>query len=274
MLASLIKKLNNLLFDDNSCSDTTNNSQCHSLSHRMKYYVDKHNGENCHPFKPHIISVKSKNMLNKINEVTDVNTKIELLKLYKDMMIDVSKVLYNRFDPHMMYTFNNELHFLFNYNDDGIFLYDGNIHKLITTICSHVTLEVNKRLPYDASFEATFTEFDQDFEALNFLIWRQHDCKRNVSSLLYKCIMNDNDNDHTDTLGEDVLHNVSLAEISNILTLYGYECPEFVRGTIVKKRLGESENGESTRPEFVIQHYQMDVDFAYYFNEYIDQKYL
>lgn len=269
MFASLLQKFNNLLFTDNPSEHfCRNTSEGCSLSRRMKHYVDNHNGKSCHPFKPHIISLKSKTMLNKINEVTDINTKLQLLKLYMDMMIDVSKVVYNRFDPHMMYMFNNELHLVFNYNDEGIFLYDGNIHKLITAICSRVTLEVNKRLPYEASFEATLTEFDKDFETLNFLIWRQHDCKRNVSSLLYKCIMNDNEN--VDCLEEDPLHNVSLAEICNILTLYGYECPEFVRGTILKKKLDDHTN----RPQFVVQHYQMDVDFSNFFYEYIEEKYL
>jgi hypothetical protein len=241
----------------------------------MKGYVVKHNGKACHPFKPHVISIKSKNMLQKINEVTDINTKLELLKLYSDMMIDACKVLYNRFDPHMMYMFNNEIHLVFNYNDDGVFLYDGNIHKLLSVICSYVTLEINKRLPYDAFFEATFTAFNIDYEILNFLIWRQYDCKRNVSSLLYKCLLHGVQNlGDSVCIDKDVLHHTPLSDIENILALHGYECPEFTRGTILKKKLiqNEKEIEPSTRTSFIVQHHQFDVDFSNYFNNYIDKK--
>ena len=282
MLASFIKTFNNFWY--NLLLQPDDSSVCSvSLSNRMKSYVDKYNGNTCHPFKPHVISLKCKPMLNKINEVTDINTKLELLKLYNDMMIEAGKNLYNRFSPHMMYMFNNEIHFVFNYNDDGVFLYDGNIHKLLSVMTSHVTLEINKRLPYDAVFEATFTEFNIDYEILNFLIWRQYDCKRNIASLLYKCLYND-----SVSIGEDVLCHISLAEIENVLTLHGYECPEFTRGTILKKKLIQNDNDQdnvkdnakdndkkpSTRTLFVVQHHQFDVDFSYYFNEYIDQKYL
>jgi hypothetical protein len=77
-------------------------------------------------------------------------------------------------------------------------------------------------------------------------------------------------------IGEDVLYHISLDEIENILTLHGYECPEFTRGTILKKKLTQIETDKqpSERTSFVVQHHQFDVDFSYYFNEYIDKMYL
>jgi hypothetical protein len=40
----------------------------------------------------------------------------------------------------------------------------------------------------DVNFFGQFVEFNIDYEVLNYLIWRQMDCKRNTISLLYKCV--------------------------------------------------------------------------------------
>jgi hypothetical protein len=53
--------------------------------------------------------------------------------------------------------------------------------------------EMAKRNMYvddDLVYTAQYIEFDKDHETLNYLIWRQFDCKRNSITLLYKCLNN------------------------------------------------------------------------------------
>ena len=113
---------------------------------------------------------------------------------YKDInkIIPISK-LYEKCDPHLIYTFGNEINIVVNYNDQGNYVFDGNINKTITYLCSLASVEVSKMLlkhdiDIDVYFTGQFVEFDIEYEVLNYIIWRQMDCKRNTLTLLYKCL--------------------------------------------------------------------------------------
>jgi tRNA(His) 5'-end guanylyltransferase len=176
----------------NRCDKYDNNKYENSLRTRMKHYLSRYNSY-CHYYKPHIISLKSKKLLFFVNHLTSFDEKLEILKEHNQMLVGVCSKLYERFDPHMIYTFNNEIHLVFYYNDDGDVLYYGNINKLTTSIVSYASICMEKFLSQkgvniDFLFEGEFVEFDKDYETLNYLIWRQLDCKRNNTVLLYRCL--------------------------------------------------------------------------------------
>lgn len=222
-----------------------NNGKCkneNSLELRMKSYINRLNNVNCHYYKPHIISIKSKQLLKYINNITELQDKIVFLNDINNILVNVSKLLFNRFSPHMIYTFHNEINLVFYYNDGGDYLYNGNITKILTSITScasvYITKELQKRdINIDFLFDGNFVEFDKDFETLNYLIWRQFDCKRNTLTLLYKCLYMDHYlNGQTD------INNIKLDDMKQEIDQQIIEYDQLrlyktlLTGNIIKKR--------------------------------------
>ena len=172
----------------------TNNT---NLDTRMRSYLYTHNSKRCHGFKPFIITLKSKSILDYLNHLTNYHDKVKQLELVQEVFFNVSKSIYTKFDPNLVYTFENEINIVFFYNDRGIFLFDGNVNRLISTLASYTSIQVYKELlgsgiNLESSFSGQFVEFDIDYEVLNYLVWRQMDCRRNTITLLYKCVNIDN----------------------------------------------------------------------------------
>jgi hypothetical protein len=206
-----------------------------SLEKRMKRIIEKDNGKKCHCYKPRIVSLKSRTLLNFINNINVIKDKVDLLEIINKMLINVSKKLYLRFYPTMIYTFHNEINLVFFYDENGESMYDGNFNKILTSIVSYTSILFVKELEkndifLEFLFDAHLIEFDKDYETLNFLIWRQFECKRNTITLLYKCLHNKNDT-----------NNLSLDDMKYSLPVLSQEL--FI-GNILKKRkiLKENEN--------------------------------
>jgi hypothetical protein len=162
------------------------------------------------------------------------------LETVQDVLFNASKALYKKFDPNLIYTFENEINVVFFYNDSGIYLFDGNVNRLITSISSYATIEVYKELikagiELDFSFSGQFVEFDIDYEVLNYLIWRQMDCRRNTVTLLYKCINIDSVLDGNNTVEKVKVHDM----IKYINGEYGKDkidnLNHLLTGSIIKK---------------------------------------
>lgn len=174
-------------------SDQQTTPSC-SLTERMKKYTNQQHDVYCHPFQPHIVSLKSSMLSRVINTVTSIEEKKAFYDKFNATLQQVVAAMYDRFDPHLVYAFNNEIHLVFYPNEEGQYLYDGRISKIITTIASWTSVEMTKRMGgEDGSFifEANFVEFARDWEVLNYILWRQYDCKRNSMTLLYKCLNKD-----------------------------------------------------------------------------------
>jgi hypothetical protein len=208
-----------------------------SLQIRMKNLELKCNNKTFHPYKPHIISLKSKKILSYINTLSLFEEKMEMFKSYNNIVKNVCTKLYDRFDPTLIYTFNNEIHLVYYYNDEGNYQYDGNINKTLSNITSYTTNVMNDELKHkntyiDFTFESSFVEFNIDYECLNYLVWRQLDCRRNIISLLYKC--------HVKEISSN-LDSMKLIDLENeIITTYPElenEINELICGTIVKKEI-------------------------------------
>jgi tRNA(His) 5'-end guanylyltransferase len=221
------------------------------IQSRMKNLESKYNSKSCHPYKPHIFSLKSKKLLCYINEMSSLNDKMKFYNVYNSMLRSVCSKLYDRFDPSMIYTFNNEIHLVFYYNEDGNYQYEGNINKLLTNITSYASIIMNEslkenKMEMDFTFDSTFVEFDLEYECLNYIVWRQLDCKRNVVTLLYKCHKNDKTLNLTGIKLKD-LQNELYANYPN----FKQEINNLMYGTVLKKEIIKTENNsesDSSKP--------------------------
>lgn len=264
------------------------------LQGRMTHYMKEYNGRKCHYFKPHIVSLKSKNLLAHINFLTNIEDKLESLKQYNIILERVCTFLYAKYDPHMIYTFNNEIHIVFYHNDEGRFIYDGDIMKTVTNIVSYASICITQELKnagvnIDGVFEGCFVEFGKEYELLNYIVWRQLDCKRNNISLLYKCI------NYEGTYSVNKVDKVPLIElekeVSKKVSCNVYE--QLIYGIILKKKnvftetksnfyklcLKDDENDEESelllcRKSMTVQHIPLWVNFRSNFHKYVINKLL
>lgn len=201
----------------NTLKSVINANNNTNLDTRMRDLIKKHNATKCHGFKPFIVTLKSKNLMTYINRLNDYDNKVKELELLQDLLFKVSKKLYIKYDPNLIYTFQNEINVIFYYNDQGNYIYDGNINKMLTSMSSYVSTELTKlflleNIKVDLYFSAQFVEFDIDYEVLNYLVWRQMDCKRNTITLLYKCMFKDEFLDGTKNVEK-----MSIKEMTTIL---------------------------------------------------------
>jgi hypothetical protein len=265
-----------------------------TLEKRMKEIIKKDNGKKCHPYKPYIVSLKSRTLLNLINKVKNetsekyksiIEDKIDLIEMINTILINVSKKLYLKFDPTIIYTFHNEINIVFFYKENGECIYDGNMNKILTSIVSYASIVFSKEFEknrvkdvedLDFIFDGHLIEFDKDYETLNFLIWRQFVCKRNTISLLYKCLHNNKDT-----------NNMSISDMKYSLPIIS---PEIFIGNIIKKRnftslienpfKKEEENDneiskiKKNRKYIGIEYFYFHVDFKTNFEQYIKKKIL
>jgi hypothetical protein len=146
------------------------------LKKRMQDLIDKYNSDTFDDFRYHIITVKSKEINQYIN--SDFSNNSDRMH---DIFIKVSKESYTKFAPVMMYTFNNEINFVFDNENDQ---YKRNINKTLTAIVSYITNRVTKELfnrgiNMEFMFTGKFIEFEKDYETFNYLVWRQCECYRN-----------------------------------------------------------------------------------------------
>jgi len=290
---SVVKKLFNVFCDfffvhkvnDDITAEINKTKYENSLRTRMKHYLSRYNSY-CHYYKPHIISLKSKKLLFFVNHLTSFEEKLEILKDHNQMLVDVCSKLYERFDPHMIYTFNNEIHLVFYYNDDGDVLYYGNVNKLMTSIVSYSSICMEKALSrkgvnIDFLFEGEFVEFDKDYETLNYLIWRQLDCKRNNTVLLYRCLKQ---NEILD--GKLSLDKIKIEEMQGEFKNYkgGQNVNESIfTGNVIKRQLYYKERQENknqeqeetslyTRKRLVVDHLYLGDEFKENARKYIYNK--
>lgn len=266
-----------------------NSNKTESLQQRMTDYIKKSNSKKCHPYKPHIISLKSHNLLSYINNITTIDEKLYLFKKYNNVLIEVCKELYNTYDPSMIYCFNNEIHLVFYHNNTGDYLYNGDITKTLTSMASYVSILFTKKMEELNSdiipiFSGILVEFDKEYETLNYIIWRQFDCKRNNTTLLYKCY-------NKDSLTNTDLYNV---KIDYMLSRLDDIPPQLINGNIIKKQIYYTSINISefydridvtpkmvikqeelvTRRDFNIEHIKLNEDFKKNMKKYIKNKLL
>lgn len=280
-----MKIMNNYMlnFMESLKNISNSNRKTTSLDGRMRNLITKNNGK-FHGFKPFVVTVKSKELSKYINDITEFNQKVELLKNIQSVLFEIGQLIYTRFEPRLVYTFQNEVNIVFFYNDDGVFMYNGNINKMITSIVSLVSIEFYKRVgcqlvfDYDFNFTGQYVEFDIDYEILNYLVWRQLDCKRNTITLLYRCcnkVLDDNHmiglklSDMIECLNKQL--NVDITEETHLVKL--------LTGNIIKKYLFyvvKSENDETVveKCKIGVENFYLSDNFKENYRKYIVNKIL
>jgi hypothetical protein len=171
--------------NDNSYNDV-NEIYSPTLQKRMQHLTTP---SRFHPYKGHIISLKSKELLEYINKPNvEFNTKFSN---FNQILNNVSKSLYLRYSPNMIYSFNDEINLVFFHNEnDTEYIYGDDINKTITSMTSYASIQFMKeftsnKLDIEFVINGKYVEFDEDYEMLNYIIWRQNDCYRNNLSVLH-----------------------------------------------------------------------------------------
>jgi hypothetical protein len=237
MFYSLINNLREILY-----TNTVKNNSDNNLDLRMRKLVTTYNDKKCHWFQPFVISLKCKSLMKYVNELKKFDKKTKQLNELQDIMFEVSKMLYAKYDPHLIYTFQNEINLVYNYNDQGNYIYDGNINKMLTSITSYTSVFFTKYLmkhniDLDVNFFAQFVQFNIGYEVLNYLIWRQMDCKRNTISLLYKCFNFEDFLSMTESIDNMSIENMLLDINQKLDKRVECDYNNLLTGNIIKKYL-------------------------------------
>lgn len=251
----------------------------YSLKTRMQCLLKQFNGKEFNLYQPYVISLKSKEILEFLNfPATSVRDKINLWKNYNEILLTVSKSCYNRFNPSMIYAFNDEIHMVFYNTSDYPDLYNGNINKTLTTMSSFATYIFTKEfMKYNIDFEFTigakYAEFNPEYETLNYLVWRQLDCKRNNIITLYKYFNSDVKFMNLDDVTQRLFHELSDINITH------KELEFLIYGNVLKKELVYVVNKENTedispRKEFNLSHELLHENFKENVRKYIQNTYL
>lgn len=263
-----------------------NQNNENGLSDRMANLVRNYNGNKIHCYKPFVLSLNSRKMLDYINKATPVNEKLKFYSDYNKLLVEVCKIIYEKFDPTCIYTFNNEIHLVYYYNNNGNYILNGNIHKLLTRISSYASVKMSNILAKNNIeienfyFEGNIVEFTEEYETLNFLIWRQFDCVRNTLNSLYKCYKI-NENTKLGSNPRDVLKSIKLDTIKKELfekdDISSMITDDILYGILLKKEIYYKEN-ETDKNEIVTRKRIVEVshdftnDFTKNMQNYITNK--
>lgn len=249
------------------CASFTKRSN--NIDKRMKKIVSKSNDMKYYGYKPIVISLNSKELLNYINHIVCFDEKIETMKNVRDILFKTSKMIYEKFNPHLIYTFANEINVVFYDNENGMF--NNNINKTITFLSSFASVRVSNiikstGLDLDIHFTAKFTEFDVDHEVLNYLIWRQMDCRRNTITILYKCLHSEMILDNRINI-ENLKISSMIDEFKNFDINIETDFYNFLVGNIIKKHIC-SKNDKVIK----LEHFKFSDNFKDNYKNYITGK--
>jgi tRNA(His) 5'-end guanylyltransferase len=211
-----------------------------------------------------VVSLKSRSLLKMLKQNThDFNKKNEELGQNNIILKQVCKTLYDKYDPVMIYCFNNEINLVF--VNEGNTLYKGNISKMVCKMASHASVCYSRELKNDVdiTFEGIFVEFRKSCEVLNYLVWRQFDCRRNTVTSLYKCFAKN-----------VTIENMPIHDMERC-----FELPkDLLYGIVMKKCMVAytkgSENRVLVRKRIVADHFYLADNFDKIVEKYVRTKFL
>lgn len=233
------------------------NSDKVSFHKRMHKYIRESDVDFESPF---VVYVRSKALIKLINKRSSYENKLAFLKDYNVQLTKISKKLYKDFEPNLIYAFNNELHLIFNKETS---IYKGSSQRLLTNIVSAVTRYFSD---LNVQFEGRIIYFPKQCEVLNFLVWRQFDCKRNTLTLLHKCVKPSARNGNRKTEINEGME--------NILHDLGPLADEVVNGNIYKKEVYYKGDELVTRTRISVLHEWLSENFDSSYQKYILNKVL
>lgn len=143
---------------------------------QFKRLYEKYNGTTMHPYKINVMTFKTKSQLKKCTSCE------ELSKMQNRFLNQTSlSELYNTWNPTFILVTLNEIHVIKYYEEDDHYtlLYNGNIHKVLTTLTSIISIGSGMQ------WSGSFIEFDRDEDVLDFIQWKQHELYRNVLNFIW-----------------------------------------------------------------------------------------
>jgi tRNA(His) 5'-end guanylyltransferase len=164
-----------------------------TLQKRMQSLVKR---PHFHPYKGHIVTLKSKEILHYLNKTGSEVNFSEKCTNFNKILVNVSKSLYLKYNPNMIYSFNDEINLVFFHDEsDTDYVYKGDIYKTVTMMSSFASIQFTKEfaaanIDLDFLINGKFVEFKEDYEMLNYIIWRQNDCYRNNLAVLHNHFTN------------------------------------------------------------------------------------
>lgn len=251
---------------------------------RMQDMVNVYNNKEFNNYYPIVISLKSKeilklvNNLGKIDNEIDIKNKLLSWEQYNKILLNVSKECYDRFSPSMIYTFNDEIHMVFYNQSDYQGIYNNNINKTLTIMSSFVSNKFTKEfiknnIDVEFTVYGKYVEFKDEYEILNYLIWRQFDCRRNNIITLYKCINSNVNSMSLENVTQELFH-----YLSDDLKINYEDIQYIICGNILKKRKYHDKKSNThftkTRKELQIIHELLHSNFKHNLKKYIFNHYL
>lgn len=280
----------NYFFGENKKSDDT------FLHDRMLDLSQKWNGFCVHPFKPFVITLNSTELLKLVNSLTSYNDKMLFYKQWNEIYKNVCSKLYNKFNPSMVLYYNDEINLVFYQNHHGDVWGKGNVNRLISNISSYASLYLGQQftknnIDIDFCINCKIVSFNDKYETLNWIIWRQSDCRKNTVGLLYKCYhLEFAENTNLKFLNEVLNEKVEGVKTSDLEKfLYNHvndddgSLKNLLLATVLKKQIrimcNGTDNGYNqcelyTRKEIEMFHISFKDDFLNNFRMFIKDKYL
>lgn len=202
-----------------------------TLSERMRSIASKFNSTKCHAFNGFIVQLKSKKILQHFNQMSVSTNPSDSVH---SIMLQISHQLAKTYNPTLIYTFNDEILMVFMYNEHGHSLFDRNINNILTHVTGtasylgtyyEVLGKDQHNLLRNPEFQARFIQFKNDYDVLNYLVWRQHHCQANNLNSLYMFI-------------ENIKATTTLDAVLEFFENKNIDVPDwFQYGTFVKKAL-------------------------------------
>lgn len=239
-----------------------------SLPTRMSEQLEVQNNESYNDCLPYICTFSSSELLKYVNKVDFIDIKLMLLYKINRILEDTSINLFKKYNPALIFFFNNELTLLFLPNIHNEPMFKGNVKKTLTHISSYISVLVNKEfnnIHIDKSFIFTGKSvyFNNTYEAFNFFVWRQFDCKRNNINLLYRCIF-----------PRKNLQNMTSVEMLEQLNKQNIVIDiDILNGSIVSKNVQTIKDDFTySRNTYMTTHEFLGTNFQKFYQKYISNK--
>lgn len=146
---------------------------------KFKCLYKKYNNATMHPYKINILTFKSSDVTKKIRNANSLESISQIQSLLYNE--NVLEKIYEKWNPTVIFIGLSEIHLIKMYeeDDDYTLLYGGNIHKVLTTLVSTISLTTG------FEFSGSFIELDRDEDLLEFVALKQKEIYRNVLNFLW-----------------------------------------------------------------------------------------
>lgn len=204
-------------YNTNTIYELVEESKPFNLQDRMKYYERNSETKNVKDYQTYVVKIKLNNAFK------------DNILLTSENLATAANYLLIRYNPRFVYAHINEV-FLFFSNDYNYTtsLYGGNVQKIVSNLVSDVTryyckLTNNNTHTFTGS---VITIDDEDYEYLNYLVWRQ---KMNFNNFISYYYSRDEINKDSYEVNLDTKVK-KVAEKNNIITNF------YLYGTVIKMK--------------------------------------